>query len=269
MLDDKTVDAYLRRIGAKRPERPDGQALAHLHERHVLSIPFENIDFAFGRPSLPIGLGEPALEKIIGRNRGGCCYELNGAFHELLHALGFDVAPMGGRVLEDGELGPVLGHLALRVRTEDSEDPWLADVGYGRAFRFPLRLRAGAVQPDPQGTFELVEAPLGDLDLFRDGELQYRLEPRPRVLADFAPTMWWFRSADESPFLARQVCSMPTPDGRVTLSGRTLTRTENGVRTQEELADDAAVFAAYRTWFGIELDALPGSQTDGETPCST
>lgn len=264
MLDATTVDAYLRRMGAKRPDRLDAEALAYLHERHVLSIPFENVDFAFGRPSLPIGLGEPALEKIIGRGRGGCCYELNGAFFTLLSALGFDVEPMGARVLEDGEFGPLLGHLCLRVRTEDSADPWLADVGYGHAFRRPLPLRAGTPHQDPQGTFELVEAPKGDLDLHRDGELQYRLEPRTRALADFAPTMWWFRSADDSPFLARQVCSMPTPDGRVTLAGRTLTRTENGVRTKEELADEAAVRAAYRTWFGIELDTLPPSQTDGE-----
>ncbi|MGW1075704.1 arylamine N-acetyltransferase family protein [Streptomyces sp. NPDC002537] len=261
-LSTEEVDSYLRRIGAKAPERPDSAALRELHERHVLTVPFENVDFAFGRPSTPIGLGAPALEKIVGRERGGCCYELNGAFYELLRALGFGVELLAGRVLEDGELGPLLGHLTLRVTTEDTPEPWLVDVGYGRGFRHPLRLAVRAEQPDAQGVFQLVQAPHGDLDLLRDGELQYRLETRARELADFAPTVWWFRSAPQSPFLARQVCSLPTTTGRVTLSGRTLTRTEHGHRVQEELADDAAVFAAYRTWFGVELDALPPATAD-------
>jgi N-hydroxyarylamine O-acetyltransferase len=43
----------------------------------------------------------------------------------------------------------------------------------------------------------------------------------------------------------------------VTLSGRTLIRTENGERDERELGDDADVLGAYRTWFGIELDRVP------------
>ena len=160
MLDAKTVDAYLERIGAKRPERPTTQALAHLHERHVLSVPFENIDFALGRPSPPVGLGEPALDKIIGQNRGGCCYELNGSFYELLLSLGFDAVPLARRVLEAGEFGPLLGHLTLGVQTEDEDGPWLADVGYGQGFGIPCSLPPALLEPDAQGTFELAETPL-------------------------------------------------------------------------------------------------------------
>ncbi|MEU5080031.1 MULTISPECIES: arylamine N-acetyltransferase family protein [Streptomyces] len=259
MLDSATVDAYLERIGAKRPERADAKALAHLHERHVLSVPFENIDFAYGRPSPPIGLGAPALEKIIGRNRGGCCYELNGAFHELLRSLGFDVAPLAARVMEDDGFTPPLGHMALRVLTEDGDGPYLADVGYGNAFRHPLRLAERGEQADPQGTFRLVEADHGDLDLLREGELQYRVEQRPRELADFAAMTWWLRSSEDSPFLARQVCTLPTAEGRVTLAGRTLTRTTGAEKTKEHLADDTALLAAYRTVFGIELASVPPS----------
>ncbi|GAA2267832.1 arylamine N-acetyltransferase [Streptomyces amakusaensis] len=257
MLSQKLVESYLRRIGAKRPERPDSAALADLHERHLTTVPFENIDFGFGRPSTPISLGEAALEKIIGRNRGGCCFELNSAFHELLAALGFEVELLGGRVLEDGELGPLLGHMIVRVRTEDTAGPWLADVGYGRGFARPLLLDDRSEQRDPQGVFQLAEAPHGDLDMVRDGVLQYRLETRPRALTDFLPSVWWFRSADESPFLPRQVCSIPVPGGRVTLGGRTLTTTVDGRREQEELADDAAVLAAYEKWFGFSPDRLP------------
>ncbi|MFG3116808.1 arylamine N-acetyltransferase [Streptomyces sp. NPDC048197] len=254
MLTTEAVDAYLHRMGTKRPEKPTTTALRELHERHVLSIPFENIDFNL---RLPINMGADAIPKITEQRRGGGCYELNGAFSEVLRALGYDVTVMAGRVLEDGELGPLMGHLILKVIAEDSPEPWLVDVGYGRGFRHPLRLDSRAPQEDPQGTFELREAPNGDLDVYRNGSHQYRFEPRPRTVDDFRPTLWWFRSADDSPFLTQLFCTRPTVQGRVTLSGRKLVQVVDGTRTKEELPDDEAVFAAYRTHFGFDLDALP------------
>lgn len=50
---------------------------------------------------------------------------------------------------------------------------------------------------------------------------------------------------------------MLTTDGRVTLSGRTLVVTKDGVREERPLDGDAAVLAAYRDHFGIALDRLP------------
>ncbi|MER6307715.1 arylamine N-acetyltransferase [Streptomyces sp. NPDC001657] len=254
MLTTEAVDAYLHRMGTKRPEKPTTAALRELHERHVLSIPFENIDFNL---RLPINMGADAIPKITEQRRGGGCYELNGAFSEVLRALGYDVTVMAGRVLEDGELGPLMGHLILKVFAEDSAEPWLVDVGYGRGFRHPLRLDSRAPQEDPQGTFELREAPNGDLDVYRNGSHQYRFETRPRTVDDFRPTLWWFRSAEDSPFLTQLFCTRPTARGRVTLSGRKLVQVVDGTRTKEELPDDEAVFAAYRTHFGFDLDALP------------
>ncbi|WP_310723955.1 arylamine N-acetyltransferase [Streptomyces sp. N2A] len=254
MLTPEAVDAYLHRMGTKRPEKPTVAALRELHERHVLSIPFENIDFNL---RLPIHMGADAIPKITEQRRGGGCYELNGAFSEVLRALGYDVTVMAGRVLDQGQLGPLMGHLILKVIAEDSPEPWLVDVGYGRGFRHPLRLDSRAPQEDPQGTFELREAPHGDLDVYRNGSHQYRFEPRPRTVDDFRPTLWWFRSADDSPFLTELFCTRPTVQGRVTLSGRKLVQVVDGTRTKEELPDDEAVFAAYRTHFGFDLDALP------------
>ncbi len=50
---------------------------------------------------------------------------------------------------------------------------------------------------------------------------------------------------------------MLTGGGRISLSGRTLITTRNGVRTERELADDAAVLAAYCEYFGIDLVRVP------------
>jgi N-hydroxyarylamine O-acetyltransferase len=255
-MDGKELDAYLARIGAARPARADAAALRELHRRHLLAVPFENLSIHLGEPIVL----EPAalLDKLVRRRRGGFCYELNGAFADLLSTLGLAVTLLAARVFGEDGPGPPFDHLALRVDV-DGEGPWLADVGFGRHSSYPLRLDSRDEQDDPGGTFRIAETTDGDLDVIRDGQPQYRLEPRPRSLADFEPTCWWQQTSPRSHFTRSLVCSLLTDDGRVTLSDRTLIRTAGDQRGERTLRDDAEVLDAYRTWFGIVLDRLPRS----------
>ncbi|MGW5939791.1 arylamine N-acetyltransferase family protein [Streptomyces celluloflavus] len=244
---------YLRRIGAARPASPDADALRTLHLSHLRTVPFENLSIHLGEE---IVLAEqPLLDKIVGARRGGFCYELNGAFAALLAALGYDVQLLSARVFGPDGPGIPYDHLALRVRTPTG--PWLADVGFGKHSHYPLRLDSRADQPDPGGVFRVVETPEGDLDILRDGAPQYRLEQRPRALADFEVGCWWNRTSPASHFTRSLVCSLLTDTGRVTLSGRTLVITaDDGTRDERELRE-AEVLPAYRTHFGITLDREP------------
>lgn len=244
------VDAYLQRIGADRPATVDAAALRELHERHLATVPLENLDVILG---VPIELDEErVLAKVIG-GRGGYCYELNSAFAALLRELGAEVSFLAAAVWGRTGLGPPFDHLALRV---DLAEPWLADVGFGRHSVHPLRLDARDDQLDPGGTFRLVESG-DDLDVVKDGEPQYRVETRARRLADFAPANWWQQSWPGSHFRQGPMASRQTATGQVTVAGRTLIRTDAGGRTETALGSDAEVLAAYREHLGIELDRLP------------
>jgi N-hydroxyarylamine O-acetyltransferase len=246
------VDAYLARIGAIRPAYPDATALRELQLRHLRTVPFENLSVQLGEP---IVLDQAALvAKLVERRRGGFCYELNGAFAALLTALGYRVTMHAARVLLGPEPGPLFDHLTLRV---DLAEPWLVDVGFGSFCRYPLRLDERGDQRDPDGTFRVVEREYGDLEVLRDGQPQYRLEARPRALADFGPTCWWQRTSPESHFTQSLTCSRLTDDGRITLSGNRLIRTVAGDRREETLGSDADVLAAYQTQFGITLESVP------------
>ncbi|HEY8472922.1 MAG TPA: arylamine N-acetyltransferase [Natronosporangium sp.] len=250
------VEEYLARIGAARPARPDPMALRDLQVRHLRTVPFENLSIHLGEE---IVLDQDALvEKVVRRRRGGFCYELNGAFAALLTALGFRVTMLAARVTAAGPDRPLFDHLALRV---DLAEPWLVDVGFGSFSRHPLRLDERGEQTDPDGTFRIVEREYGDLEVFRDGEPQYRLETRPRTLADFEPTCWWQRTSPQSHFTRSLTCSLLTEDGRITLSGNRLIRTVAGTRQEQPLGSDAEVLAAYREQFGIVLDRVPAVAT--------
>ncbi|MFJ3585000.1 arylamine N-acetyltransferase [Streptomyces sp. NPDC090127] len=252
---DVPVDAYLRRIGAVRPGRPDAAALRDLHLRHLKTVPFENLSIHLGED---IVLEEkPLLDKVVGAGRGGFCYELNGTFAALLRALGFGVTLLQARVFGDGgRLGVPYDHMAMVVDTA-GEGRWLADVGFGDHSHLPLALDDRGDQVDPAGTFRVVDAEGGDLDVLRNGTPQYRLETRPRVLADFTAGAWYHRTSPDSHFPRSLVCTRVTDEGRVTLSGHKLVTHAHGERTERLLDGDEEVRAAYRDLFGIELAELP------------
>jgi N-hydroxyarylamine O-acetyltransferase len=50
--------------------------------------------------------------------------------------------------------------------------------------------------------FRIEETPAGDLDVLRNGAPVYRLEQRPRLLADFEVGAWFNRTSPASPFTA-------------------------------------------------------------------
>ncbi|MEU0893527.1 arylamine N-acetyltransferase family protein [Streptomyces massasporeus] len=270
-MNSAQVDAYLRRLGAEHPAWPTVDALRELHLRHLRTVPFENLSIHLGEE---IVLEEKRLlDKVVGARRGGFCYELNGSFGALLAALGYDVALLAARVYGDeGRLGIPYDHLALRVRTVDGGD-WLADVGFGAHSHLPLAFGDRGEQKDPGGTFRIVEAgpdaagvrgghgtvEAADLDVFRDGRAQYRLETRPRVLGDFVAGAWWHSTSSVSHFTRSLVCSRVTGEGgRITLSGRKLTVTAaDGTREDRELEADEEILGVYRERFGIELDKVP------------
>lgn len=146
--------------------------------------------------------------------------------------------------------------MALLVETADGER-WLADVGFGDHSHFPLAFDERGDQEDPGGRFRVQEAADGDLEVLRDGKPQYRLELRPRELADFTAGAWYHRTSPDSHFPRSLVCSLLTEEGRITLSDRKLITRAHGERVERVLDGDEEVRGAYRDLFGIALDELP------------
>jgi len=242
MLVRMDVDAYLERIGADR-----STGLGELHRLHQTAVPFENLSIHLGEP-VSLAPGD-LYDKIVGRRRGGFCYELNGLFALLLERLGHDVARLGARV--NG--GPPFDHMALLV-----DGVWLVDVGFGAHSTYPLRFDSRSPQEDPGGEFTIVPAADGDVDVLKDGSPEYRMEMRSRELPDFGPTCWWQTTSPDSHFTRKTVCTRLDGDGRITISGSTFIETRGGSRTEHELAGGEAVLAAYRDRFGLGLPRLPG-----------
>ena len=93
------VDAYLVRIGYFDSVQPNRATLEGLMQAHLRSVPFENLDQQLGVP-VTTNLAD-IYEKVVLRNRGGWCFELNQLFGWLLQEIGFEVSFLAGYVLEN------------------------------------------------------------------------------------------------------------------------------------------------------------------------
>jgi N-hydroxyarylamine O-acetyltransferase len=256
------VAAYLDRIRVPiqggiqdgGPRGPDAGTLRRLQVAHLLAVPFENLSIHW---SEPIVLDDEALfDKVVARRRGGFCYELNGLFAALLRALGFDVAMLSAGVMgAGGDYSPDFDHMALLVTLEER---WLVDVGFGDSFREPLRLDVRGEQMQADGTAYRIDAGEDDrLVVMRrdekgEWEAQYRFGLEPHVYGDFVPRCLYHQTSPSSHFKQRRICSLATPEGRVTLSEMRLIVTEGRERHERELAGGQEYAEALRERFGIE-----------------
>ena len=239
---------YLDRIAYEGSHDANAETLRRLHRRHMLTVPFENLDI--GRR--PIVVDEGAfLRKIVDERRGGFCYELNGAFAALLRSLGFGVTLLSAGVAREADgFGPDFDHLALLVDVDGER--WLADVGFGEGFLEPLRFETDRDLQDPGGVCRIA----GDGDafvLYRDGKPQYRFALTPRVLTEYSGMCHYHQTSPQSSFTQKSVCSLATETGRITLSGHRLITTANGQRQERDLDGDAEWHEALREYFGVTL----------------
>lgn len=243
------VADYLRRIGFCSEPSATLATLSELQKRHLLSVPFENLDIHNGR-KITLSI-QRFYEKVVIQQRGGFCYELNGLFRWLLTALGFSAHYVSARVATgDGGYGAEFDHMAIWVNIEEID--YLVDVGFGEFAFAPLMLKEGIIQRDARGDFALSQVN-GSWQVNKIVDTQtlpeYRLTTTPRTLRDFAEMCDYHQTSPKSHFTQKRLISRPTENGRITLSGNTLTIRENNETIEKKLPDEIAFVDALAAYF--------------------
>lgn len=247
---------YLQHIGFAGIPKPDLLTLQQLHRCHMLSVPFENLSIIYRQG---IHLEEPALfNKIVERNRGGFCYELNRLFAALLKDIGFNVQFISGEIrARDGSFGAPFDHMALKV---ELDQPYLVDVGFGDSFLMPLKIATTEQQPQTSGTFHLEQEGETYYLERRNGDNRshaktlYRFTLQAREPSEFDDMCHYHSTSPQSHFTQRLVCSRPTENGRVTLSENKLIITEDHQRHESTLHSEDERRATLMRYFGIDLE---------------
>lgn len=268
-------ESYLARIGIDPPdvETLDAKTLGRLQRAHITTIPFETLSIT-GDPygsydGEDVSLAVPDLyEKIVTRNRGGFCYELNGLFGWLLADLGFDVRRVSARIKSDDGFGPPADHLTLLV---DLNERYLVDVGLGvPKLRRPLPL-AGSPHVDAADiNWRIVDSERPDADFaveYRspnktewDTRCIFRDVPRP--MDYFQATCEYFEQAPDSHFTGSPIVAIATQRGHSKLSPTTITRSVRAEVTEESV-DRTDWYTLLTEEFGLVFP--PEHATDGSS----
>ncbi|WHY63890.1 arylamine N-acetyltransferase family protein [Cytobacillus firmus] len=228
---------YLQRIKVSADRNLDLEYLTKLQRGHMLNIPFENLDVT---RKIPIRLDTDLFsEKILERSRGGFCYELNGLFQLLLSELGFQSHLISCTVKKPDGWAREDSHAAILVYLH--QVPHLVDVGFGDSVRQPLPL-TGEEKTDVSGTYR-IKATAGkkfDLQRLEDGKwkILYRFSDKPVQLGDFHDACLFNQTSPESHFTHGDLATIATKNGRITISGLTVTRSEESGKNKFELTEE-------------------------------
>ena len=231
------LKAYFGRIGYVGEPRADLATLRALHRAHLLAIPYENLDVQLGRPVMLDD--DAAFEKIVGRGRGGWCYEMNGLFAAVLEEIGFKVTRVAGAVMREAMGDIVLGnHLVLLVHVDG--EPWIADVGLGDGSLDPFVLRAG---PFSVAGYRFGLARLDRMwwrfqNHEQSGARSFDFIPEPSLPGVLAAHCEWQQTAPESTFVMNLIVQRFTGQEILRLHGRVL-RTLRPHSTRERVLSSA------------------------------
>lgn len=249
--------AYLKRIAYDGPVRPNLETLNALHEAHINTVPFENLDVHAGRP-VTLSL-EAAYEEIVRRRKGGWCYEMNAVFGWALSEIGFDVTRIGAGVRRQAMGEEAMGnHLALLVRLDRD---YLADVGFGSTQVTAIPLEEGVTNHAPvrmamartdDGYWRLHEGGPGATFSY-----DFRVEAADEAL--LASRHDWQISDPNSIFYKTMTANIRRGKRHVTLRGRVLETQMPGRSEQRILDTPQEVSEVLDEVFGLEepeLDAL-------------
>ena len=251
------LPSYLARIDYRSAPCPDVATLRGLLRAHALAVPFENLDVQLGRP-VTTNVAQ-AYEKIVGRRRGGWCYEQNGLFGWALAEIGFDVTRVAAAVMraERGEVSEA-NHLALLVRAPGSDDTWLADVGFGGSLLEPIRLEECEHLHDPfrLGLRRLDDGHWQFWENAGDGEFSYDFRPEPANEDALAHKCEVLQTDPESSFVLNLVVQSRTPKRHSTLRGRVLTHYDASGATTSTLQSPDQLLQTLAGIFGLDVPEI-------------
>jgi len=254
------IDRYFARIGYHGNREPTLATLREVHQHHVQSIPFENLDVLLGQR---IDLTLAAIvQKIITQQRGGYCFEQNTLLHEVLRQLGFEVTPLLARVRWQvpASIATPLTHMVLIVKIGDQS--WLADVGFG-GIGTPTPLLLG--NPAEQATSHEPRRLRTDGDQVthqvRLGETwrdvyQFHLHPPPPI--DFELGNWFSCTHPRAMFVNNLVVTRVEPTGRLALFNHDFTRRKlDGSTVTSHVKSPAELDELLAGAFGLHLPVGP------------
>lgn len=233
------LSAYFARIGFEGQARADLATVSAMMRCQLYTVPFENLDVQAGKVVSLVP--EEIVEKIVQRQRGGYCYEVNGLFAMALEALGIRYQMVAARPMFYPVRRPRT-HMALIVEVEGAQ--WLCDLGFGSyGIRQPMRLDLLDVEVVQDVDCYKLSKPNEReylLQALADGVWanQYGFDLSVHEWIDFVPANYLNSTHPDAIFVQKLLVVLLQPWGRYILLGNNLKTVRDGKSENQTVAPE-------------------------------
>ncbi|WP_331457063.1 arylamine N-acetyltransferase family protein [Bacillus sp. FJAT-27245] len=255
-------ELFRKRIGFPLEEEISFANLDQVLERTALALPFENVR-VMNRSTIEF-TEESLKEKILDRNEGGLCYDLNSILYLFLLENGFETRLIRGVVFNQthqkwSETGKT--HIAILLRNKGRQ--YLVDTGFG--INIPLKPvpLTGVTVSSRNGEFRVQKeaSDHGDYCFYfklkhKDKEWKkgYAFDSIDMVhkLSEINEIQHIIASHPASGFNKRLIMTRLTERGSITLAGNSVTTWTDGRMEKDEI-DYTRFRKLARDAFGLNL----------------
>lgn len=251
--DNFVLQSYLDRIGCDIAAKADIDSVTRMMRCQLFTVPFENLDVQAGKVVSLVP--EEIVDKILFRNRGGYCYEVNGLFAMALETLGIAYQFVAARPMFYPVRRPKT-HMAIVLELDGEK--WLCDLGFGSyGIRAPIRLSLVDVEiGQDSDTFLLRKTNDHEylLNALVEGEWanQYAFDLSPQEWIDFVPANYLNSTHPDAVFVQKLLIVLHNQTGRKILFDNVLKVIANGHTDKYTIAPEDRAFTL-SSQFGLVL----------------
>ncbi|MFK9095047.1 arylamine N-acetyltransferase [Bacillus salipaludis] len=241
----KLNSLFHKRIGMLENEKITFEKLADVLEKTAQNIPFENLNIIANK-TCDI-TKENLIDKILERNEGGLCYELNTLFYFYLMENGFNATLASGVVYNhSAQEYTKVGRTHVTILFNHKDQIYLIDTGFGSNLPLKPVPLSGETISSNNGEFRIkkVNSELGDYVLemklkHKDTEwkIGYIFDSRKPILdaANLNEIQTIIEEHPESSFNKNPLITRLTNNGNITLTNTTFTQWVDGNVSKETI----------------------------------
>lgn len=256
---------FRKRIGISQSEHITFQTLNHVLEKTAKAIPFENLRVISKQ------LGDMTkydlVDRILVKNEGGLCYDLNAILYFFLVENGFHVSLLRGAVYNHTTQDwHATGRTHVTILLTHDQHTYLVDTGFGT--NLPLRPvpLSGETVKSKNGEFRIkqTDSAYGDYQLEfklkhkdKDWKIGYTFDSERAIdgVSELVEVRNIIVRHPESAFNKNPLMTRITDRGTITLTDSTFTQRIDGEVKKEDISEETFK-ALKKDCFGIDETIL-------------
>ncbi|MBD1382842.1 arylamine N-acetyltransferase family protein [Metabacillus arenae] len=236
---------FRKRIGIPENENVTFETLGYVLEKTAKTIPFENLCIIENNVSEITK--DSLFNKILIRNEGGLCYELNSIFYFFLIENGFRAALARGVVYNHASQEFLsLGRTHVTILLTHEDQTYIVDTGFGGNLPLKPVPLTGEVVTSPNGEFRVKKAASEHGDYILEMKLAhkdtawktgYAYDSKKPIsdVSEFNEIQTIIAEHEQSPFNKNPLITRITYSGNLTLTNTTFTKWADGNVTKEKI----------------------------------